>query len=1191
MRGPTASRSERDRATPGRPTVSRLRELRLHGFKTFADATRFVFQPGVNAVIGPNGSGKSNMADAVRWVLGEQSNRSLRTRRADDVIFAGSQQRRPTGMAEVTLTLDNEDGWLPIAFAEVTIGRRSYRSGENEYLINGARARLRDIVELLGAGQLGANSLVVVGQGTVDAALSLRPEERRQLFEEAAGVKNLQVRKNEALSRLARADDNLTRVADLVGELRPQVRRLALQAKHQQEHDALRTRGRALVAVSHRRRERVLREALGDARRRAAAAEAAAETFRAEQTAARAALEGAETRYWEADASARSAADEREQTREALIRAESRHDALRARHVELQATAERSARDLAETIAALEAPVEVLEPQAEQVLAAASDAERVWQGALARLAAADRELLDAEEQLAAARRRDADLIASEARRAEASAAARARVERLESERGSTELALSSLRKAIEPLREAATEREAQARAARAEAEAARTLMEETRRLADEARREATTAAERAAAAQAEIDALDERATLGARLGHRLVTEGWASLLDTLTAPDSAWAAIEAVVGGEVGDALLWRDASPVDATRDARGTARLLDGRSGPTAAERREALAAVGARRTLAEWIGSSDAPALFSRVAVSPDLDTLLAGWRSLPAGWCAVTEAGDLADGRGILALRGRGDPPGGAAARQQARRRDLAAQLADLERTHSTHTDAAARAVAEAAARQRRHAELRDLADAQETDGRRAAGELAEAEARLSRAERQMAELGPALDAAREAVSEHAAPDPDHGAIDHEALHSRVSEARAVGAEAAADRDQARAGWQAARARADALEQTMLGTRRRKAELEARRTQVGETREAAAAAIERIATELTAVAADVDRARQADSAAAEQRRIADGAREELRATLLQLERDQSGAGGRLAELDREAQGAAVEASRHEEALAALAREREMALDAFSQASVEDGDEGGMDAVPGADLEAIPTELVAEAEALDDATLEAEQRRVRRTLAQIGSVNPFAVEEHEELSTRLDELSGQEGDLRAAIESTTELIARLDREIAERFGSAFDAIGQKFDEFVRLLFAGGSAALQLGDAEDGEAPGGIEIVVRPPGKRLQRLAMLSGGERALTGVALLFAMLSVNPVPFCILDEVDAALDEANIGRFAEALRHLAEQIDFVVITHNRATIEVADTIYGVTMTDAAVSRVLSLRLSDLPVEVGA
>ena len=302
-------------------------------------------------------------------------------------------------------------------------------------------------------------------------------------------------------------------------------------------------------------------------------------------------------------------------------------------------------------------------------------------------------------------------------------------------------------------------------------------------------------------------------------------------------------------------------------------------------------------------------------------------------------------------------------------------------------------------------------------------------------------------------------------------------------------------------------------------------------------------------------------------------AEEARAERRAELMTLEREQGGAGTRLGELERASQTAAIEASRRDESLAGLLREREMALEGLPEAAGEaDG----------------PIE---EIEALDDAALETELRRVRRTLSQIGSVNPFAVEEHRELAARLDEMTSQDADLRAAISSTEELIATLDGEISAQFDAAFRAIGERFDEYCQLLFAGGSGSLQMGDEADGDAPGGIEIVVRPPGKRLQRLAMLSGGERALTGVALLFAMLTVNPVPFCILDEVDAALDEANIGRFAQALRKLSESIDFVVITHNRATIEVADTIYGVTMTDAAVSGVLSLRLADLPADVTA
>ncbi len=1169
-----------DEPLAGEPPMSRLRELRLHGFKTFADPTRFVFQPGVTAVIGPNGSGKSNMADAVRWVLGEQSNRSLRTRRADDVIFAGSQQRKPTGMAEAVLTLDNADGWLPIEYAEVTVGRRAYRSGETEYLVNGTRARLRDVVDLLGAGKVGASSLVVVGQGTVDAALSLRPEERRQLFEEAAGVKNLQVRKNEALARLQRAEENRTRVAYLLGELRPQMRRLALQARHQQEHDQLRQRGRSLVVELHRRREQSLREALGEARRGAAAAAAAADAFRAEQASGRQALEAAEARYWESDAAARSAAGERERTREAVIRLESRAEALAARRTELQATLERATDEAAEATRLLQEPLPA-DPDLDVVLAEARAAEEAWRAALAVQEAADRELLAAEEALAATRRRDADLIAGEARRAEAAAAAQARVERLSADLQAERERGAELGAEVETLSERTAAAGAAAERLRGELATRRSELDEAHRLAEAARREATEAAERLAAAQAELAALTERAELGGRLGQQLARTGWVSLLDTLAAPDDAWPAIEAVVGGEVADVVLWREASPIEATLDARGTARLLDGRRPPSDRERGDALAAVRASRTLAEWIGRTPGPGIFERVAVAPDLESLLDGWRSLPPGWCAVTEAGDLADGRGILALRGRADPPGGEAARQQARRRDLAGQVEALEDAYAGVADRAAGAVAAAAAAQRRHDEARDVAEGAELAATRAQRELDEARARLARSEESIAELSATLDAAR-VGSETRAPASPPPAADYAALESRVAAARETQAAAAARRDASRTAWLQARRAADGAEEAGLGAQRGRADLAARRSQLLAILDTTRASLEGLAGEEAACSTSLQEARAADSDAAERRVRADEAREQQRAALLRLERDRSGAGNRMSDLDRAAQAAAVEVTRLEETLAGLAREREIALEAFAGLAEEPAIDPARDA---------RSEPDADIALLDDGALDAEQRRVRRTLAQIGSVNPFAVEEHREVAARLGELERQETDLRGAVGSTRELIARLEEQIGDQFGAAFRAIGERFNEFVQLLFAGGSAALQMGEEDGDDGPAGIEIVVRPPGKRLQRLAMLSGGERALTGVALLFAMLSVNPVPFCILDEVDAALDEANIGRFAEALRRLAERIDFVVITHNRATIEVADTIYGVTMTDAAVSRLVSLRLSDVPAEIVA
>jgi chromosome segregation protein len=1151
--------------------MSRLKELRLHGFKSFADATRFVFEPGVNAVIGPNGSGKSNMADAVRWVLGEQSNRSLRTRRADDVIFAGSDQRKAQGMAEAILTLDNADGWLPIDFAEVTVGRRAYRSGESEYLINGARARLRDVVELLGEGRLGANELVVVGQGTVDAALSLRPEERRQLFEEAAGVKGLQVKRNEASVRLTKALDNLTRVTDLVAELKPQVRRLALQAEHQQQHDALGARARALVLVSHRRRERAARTALGDARREAAAAEAELAAFRESEDAGRRAIAAAEERYWRSEEAARSAATEREATREALIRAESRLESLAARLNELEATLRRESVELEQLVRATGEEVEVHgDETVRRALAEAAEAEEAWRAAVADLAAADDALLAAEEAVAHLRGRESDRIAAAARASEEAARRQARRDEAERERAAIQAELDAARRQREEAERSASDTEREFRDAADALERATREREEAQAAADELARVTVEVTERLRAMRAELDALSEPHDAEARAGRRLAASGWSLLVDRLEAPEASWPAIEAVVGGDLEGALVWADDDPTGPLRDARGEARLLATGTEPGRDGRDDALRAVGADRTLADWLGTDDAPRAFHRTVVAPSLAALLRGWRELPPGWTAVTTEGDLADERGVVVIRGRADERGGAAMRAHARRRELAGAVEDHERRLSDAQAASHGATDRLRAARDRHLAAREALDESERADRRARAELDAAQGAVERLQRRLVDLEEVLRAASE-TPQTAAVEPSAASAELDRLQAAADAARRHRDELGSLRDRARDRWAATRRSAEEAETRTAGRRQERAMREARIAQLRAALPAGSDTITRIRDEHAALATAAEQAREADAAVAARASEAEGARVARRRELVELERDRGETGARLGELERRAQTTAIEASRRDEAIAALAREHELALDGLPESDQEP-----------------PIE---EVEALDDEALETELRRVRRTLAQVGSVNPFAVEEHRELSGRLDEMTSQDQDLREAIASTQELIARLDAEIAEQFDAAFRAIGEKFDEFCRLLFAGGSASLQMADEADGDAPGGIEIVVRPPGKRLQRLAMLSGGERALTGVALLFAMLTVNPVPFCILDEVDAALDEANIGRFAEALRKLSESIDFVVITHNRATIEVADTIYGVTMTDAAVSRVLSLRLSDVPVEVPA
>ncbi len=796
------------------------------------------------------------------------------------------------------------------------------------------------------------------------------------------------------------------------------------------------------------------------------------------------------------------------------------------------------------------------------------------------LAAADAALLEAEEALAELRRRASAQIAAGARRNEELAVAAAREERLTAELASAELVQAETRRTAEEARREVSELEAGLARPSAEHAAASQRAEAAKPQADEARQHASELAERAGALKAELEGLRERAEHGGRLAARLASAGWTGLLDAIDAPEATWPAIEALIGGELEQALLWRGGNLVERMAEAKGAARLVAISAGPSDDDgRASALAAVNGRRTLAEWVGGTVLPQLFARTVVAEEVAALLDGWTRLPPGWWAVTPQGDLADGRGLVVLRGRAEAAGGASARQHARRRELNAALERLEAEHEAANARAAREHAAHAEAVREQETSRAARERAEGALRIRRGEMEDAESRLVRGEREIAALANQLDeahrarAAREAAVE---PATDAGLAEREA---DARAARAAREAAATARDRAREVLTTARAAADEADGSETGRRRERGLVEAREAQLAAAVPAQREALGKISADLAEATDALHAARAADASATAARAEADAKRDRLRAELLELEGGAIAA-TRLAEVERAAQAAAIEVSHHEQALAASGRERELALDSLPEA----GGAGG----PGA---SESPQAAAELRALSDEAIDDELRRVRRTLGQIGSVNPFAIEEHRELAGRLAELTSQDADLAGAIGSTEQLIGQLDEQITGRFNSAFAAIGERFEEFCQLLFAGGSASLQLNDGSDGEAPDGIEIVVRPPGKRLQRLAMLSGGERALTGVALLFAMLSVNPVPFCILDEVDAALDEANIGRFALALRKLSETIDFVVITHNRATIEVADTIYGVTMTDAAVSSVLSLRLADLPVGVGA
>ncbi|MCU0504981.1 MAG: chromosome segregation protein SMC [Chloroflexi bacterium] len=1215
--------------------AARLAALRLQGFKSFAERTTVELGPGINAVVGPNGSGKSNLADALRWALGEQG-RALRSRKSEDVIFAGSDRRSAVGMADVTLSLDNADGLLPVDYGTVEIGRRLYRSGENEYLINRQRVRLRDLEDLLEGANLAENAFLFIGQGMVDQALALRPEERRPLFEEVAGVRRHDRRRRRAVEQLAEAEANVARVSDLIAELRPQARRLAAQAEQQESRaragDDL---AAALLAAGHHRWHETAGRVAGlgaEMARARAEADAALE----EERAADAAVAAAARRLAEGDA------EERER-RAAHDAARARLAEIRLRRARMDAEADAVARErerLAGERAAADAAI------AEHRRALALPAPPRDAGLDAELGSLDAARTEALAELSAlrARRRAAGeelaavVRAEEARRAEREAADR-RAADLERRAAEARAEADGAASRAATLRESLAAAEAAREAAASEADAAAQAVEATRvatgsadaeRSASaaaaagaRARREA--AAAELAAADARIEAAERRSMARAarRLGGRALTDG----LDV--DPGLRAAVTAALRDAEQGFVLSGAHLQELEAEQ---GVLVLEDGPAG-TAAERAAAeRAAAGAVARATSMGGGALTDAirrdpgdrarrLLARALWVPDLASAAVLALELGPGWCVATRDGALVDGDGVVLLGGRESSLArraavDRAAADAARAEEAAAAAEDALARAEVRADEAraaleaARATASAASASLRRAE--EHARAAGADLERAAREDAwltaqatRLAAEATRARSAAAEVAPdasgpdvpdAHPIAGGAAAEDAPDDADDAAI--AAWGSRLAEVSARRDRVAArvaDAERARAEADHARARAEAgatlAEERIATAERGLADLaaraersadERRRTAAEESGAAAAEAAARSVLETLSAGIGTlrDAVRGSEEAVARARQRAHGTAERLRRLEL------GDVEARLA-LDAVREQLLVE-------LAALGDAGLRALAAEAGVDVPGTSPDGPPLDGGEDDDADPAgafeDLLARAGARwaavgppGESPSAGRLGALRRRFHDVGASNPFAVEEYAQIRARLDGLESQERDLRNAIDTTRALIRELEVLIAERFRSTFARLEGAFDEQFRTLFGGGRAQLSLTDPGDLAATG-VEIVARPPGKKPQALAMLSGGERALTAVALLFAMLRIRPVPFCVLDEVDAALDEANIGRFSEALAELAASIQFIVITHNRGTIEAADALYGVTIGDDAVSRVISLRLEE-------
>ena len=1193
---------------------ARLLSVRLQGFKSFADRTHVTFGPGISAIVGPNGSGKSNLADALRWALGEQG-RALRSRKSEDVIWAGSERRPAVGMADVQLTLDNDDGLLPVEYGVVELGRRLYRSGENDYLLNRQRVRLKDLVDLLDAGHLAENAFLFIGQGMVDQALALRPEERRPLFEDVAGVRRHERRRRRAEEQLAESAVNLARVDDIVAELRPQARRLGQQAEQQANRlsaaDELAT---AILLSAHARWHeagtRAAASASAGTGSRQAVEEAMNELVGHEQAIAAAggALAGQAT----LEAEARSELDRRRAARAALQLREARHasevDGVgreRARIVETRDGAEAelsAARDaLAVPVATspgdLEAELATLDADIAAVFggtgngssaAATPGLSAVDGAALRRLEAAKA------QEVAAGRRRaaDSELQAAEERARAATASTRA---------------------------QAASE----ARAASARELAARVVVEsaavDDRERAGQALAEADSAArmaaDRAGSARAAFGAITARldearraleAAEGGAFSRAARARGGRPIADGLIVEPSLQAAVDAALAG-LGRAQVLPRAAIVDvaaergavvvaeALGEPRGQAQ-RDANAGPAIEALLEAVRARGGGR-LVDALRRDDAGAatrLVRRIVWLPDPAACLELQPALPPGWLAVARDGGLVVGEVATWLR-----PDGRGLNLQADVDRLTAEAAAATGAASSAAKAhdsavAAEAQARAALGAARNAEGTATAArrrAEEVD--RAAAVAAESAVRdatwlaaqATRLEAEAARLHAALPADEDPTASPSAPARDEPAELRAAdLQRRRRELLEELEDARANRRESERRRAQAEAATSLAERQLASAARAAADLAEREGRLAMEREEIVRLL--AAAEHDVLEAEGTLAGVVGASAGERERLhgaeasATAARERLRRAQERARQDErEEVEARLA-LDGLRDGLLVE----------LAGLGEMALRLLGAAPLTPeatvASEGGEDNLDADVLEeALVTASVAWLQAPPTAEPPPPGRLagLRRRFHDLGAVNPFAAEEYAEVRVRLDGLEAQRTDLQAAIEHTRDLIRELDKMIGDQFRRTFEALASAFDARFQQLFGGGYARLALTDPEDLAATG-VEITARPPGKKAQALAMLSGGERSLTAVALLFALLEVRPVPFCVLDEVDAALDEANIGRFTDALKELARTTQCIVITHNRGTIETADALYGVTVGEDSVSRVISLRLDE-------
>lgn len=1200
-----------------------IKRVAIQGFKTFARRTEFVFDPGVTAIVGPNGSGKSNVVDAIRWCLGEQSFSLLRSKKTSDVIFSGSDKKARLGMAQVSLFLDNSQGELPIDFAEVEITRRAYRDGDNEYLLNGRRVRLQDITELLAQTGLGKRTYALIGQGLIDRILSLAPEELRGLFEEAAGITGYQSKRVTTVRRLDAAHQNLTRVQDVIAEISPRLTYLKRQADRAREREQIAQDLRSLLMEWygyhwHRTVEelRTRHAAVESLKQQVAQAQSALEStgveigkVRSQQAALRGEVGDLHHRsselHRQAEALSKELAVTQERMRQIQARREGAQQELAPLRLQLDTLDARMAETQAEfvqwqtvqqerraAVDALQGDVDTRQHERNRLAQNVSETRK----ALNQL---QNEATDQRSRMRQLDERSAEIAQDMANQTTAQSVASQEAQdhtrrladqetlhqRIQSEMAVLRGQLDEISTGIQSHRAALDEAQLHRQAGDRDVDRLQTRLDLLTRLHREG-------AGYASGVRAVIQAADSQSSQQRDSGLTGIVGAVASLIHVPAHLDKA---IEIALGGAMQNIVTETWAATQAAiewlktNRHGRATFLPLD---------RLNVLPEIPAPRQ--PGILGNGAQLIDYDPAIGPAVEQLLNRvWvaEGLPAARSAL-------DGmRGgprptVVTLEGEIIRPGGAVTGGSDReRRDDSILARERElRALPAQVEKAAQSAAQFA----------NTCDKLAQDIETAGARIRPIQDELERLTRQESAARTALEATRREV----------------------------------DRAQQAVQWREQRTRelqteAQELETQRAGLTQRLAQLEsdiARHEEQLEAREEATAAagadnlLQQMA-ELRAALAQAETTLQSKQALLEnQRRNHESVQHQIQAKTQQIEDlGRDGAGleaqlrildGREQELNRaiaalqveltpaetqlrqwEAQQASLEQQertqqetlrRTESSYNTAQLQAQRTEDRIEQLQRQIEHDIGLVTLETADEQAyqppLPWEAVVQNLPVVDAvsdTLEGEVQELRARLSRVSNVNPDAPREYAEAAGRHAHLLTQSEDLEAAIEDLRKVIRELDEVMETELTRTFGAVAEQFVHFFQSLFNGGSARLVLAEPDD-IANSGIEIIARPPGKRPQSLALLSGGERTLTALALIFAILRVSPTPFCVLDEVDAALDEANVDRFRATLGELSEGTQFIVITHNRRTLEGTNAIYGITMASDGTSRVISLRL---------